>query len=81
MLVTVTIPGATTFWLSSPPCDDPTKIAKRNRLQNVHHQTKQKSHCEIFGTLAKQHFEKKKKKKTENCKKDFRILTVLGWNF
>jgi hypothetical protein len=36
MLVTVTIPGATTFWLSSPPCDDPTKIAKRNRLQNVH---------------------------------------------
>jgi hypothetical protein len=38
MLVTVTIPGATTFWLSSPPCDDPTKIAKKeqNRLQNVH---------------------------------------------
>jgi hypothetical protein len=26
------------------------------------HQTKQKSHCEIFGTLAKQHFEKKKKR-------------------
>ena len=34
MLVTVTIPGATPFWLSSPPCDDedaPTKVAQKNK--------------------------------------------------
>jgi hypothetical protein len=35
----MTIPGATPFGLSSPPCDDeddPTNVAKRNRLQSVH---------------------------------------------
>jgi hypothetical protein len=35
----MTIPGATPFGLPSPPCDDeddPTKVAKRNRLQSVH---------------------------------------------
>jgi hypothetical protein len=41
------------------------------------HQTKQKSHCEIFGTLAKQHFEKKKKKRQKIARKTFGFWLYL----
>ncbi len=80
----MTNPGATPFGLSSPPCDDeddPTKVAKRNRLQSVHpHQTKPNSLAKYSGLWHKTTFFEKKKK-TELFKKDFRISTVPGWNF
>jgi hypothetical protein len=64
MLVTVMAPGTTTFWLSSPPCDDeddPTKVAKKEqkRLENVHpsnHKLSKMFLPKCVGLCQKQHF-------------------------
>jgi hypothetical protein len=79
----MTIPGATPFGLPSPPCDDeddPTKVAKRNRLQKCPTIKRNQIPLGNIRDFGKTTFFEKKKK-TELFKKDFWILTVPGWNF
>jgi hypothetical protein len=85
MLVTVTIPGATPFGLSSPPCDDeddPTKIAQlKEKVKKCTTIKRNKNPIAKYSGLWHKTTFFEKKKKTELFKKDFRISTVPGWNF